>query len=262
MIKINGSVVDFTYFPNGEIIINKYPLIQINYALVEWSYETDVELMQLYYLKNLFDEYNIKTSLTIRYMPYSRMDRESEDYGFTLKWVSKFINSLKFNDVEIIEPHSDVTMALIDNSISKSVTKKYVNEIINKTENAKLFFPDAGAQKRYGGMFNIESLVGFKHRNFKSGQIVDLQVLGNVAKGDTIIIVDDLCSGGRTFLESAKKLKELGANRVVLFVTHCENTIYQGDLLKTDYVDHIYTTDSIFRAYNEQKTDKITVFKL
>lgn len=262
MIKVNGIEVKFTSFPNGETIVKKYPLIQLGYANVSWSYESDSDFMALHYIKNLLNEYDIDASLEIKYMPYSRMDRESDDYGFTLKWVSKFINSLNFKEVEILEPHSDVTLALIDSSYAESVTTKYVNSLLDYNKDAKLFFPDAGAQKRYGGMFNIESLVGFKHRDFKSGHIVDLQVLGNISEGDTIIIVDDLCSGGRTFLESAKKLKELGASRVVLFVTHCENTIYSGDLLKTDYVDHIYTTDSIFKSYNEQRTDKITVFKL
>ena len=268
MIKINGKEINFTHFPNGETVVKKSYILQVGLARIEWSYNSDSEFMELYYIKKLLDEQNIRSELTIYYMPYSRMDRASIDYGFTLKWVCDFINSLNFKRVEVLEPHSDVTMALLNNSTASSITETFVTNIINEIENPngdlsiKLFFPDAGAQKRYGGMFNIESLVGFKHRDFKSGQIVDLQVLGNITKGDTIIIVDDLCSGGRTFLESAKKLKELGASRVVLFVTHCENTIYSGYLLKTDYVDHIYTTDSIFRSYNEQRTDKITVFKL
>lgn len=262
MIEVNGNKIEFTHFPNGETVVKKYPMLHFGYANVVWSYESDSDFMTLYYIKNLLDEYDIGASLEIRYMPYSRMDRESDDYGFTLKWVSKFINSLKFKDVEILEPHSDVTLALIDNSYVNSVTSKYVKSLLDYNKDSKLFFPDAGAQKRYGGMFKVESLVGFKHRDFKSGEIVDFKVLGNVAQGDTIIIVDDLCSGGRTFLESAKKLKELGASKVLLFVTHCENTIYNGDLLETDYIDHVYTTDSIFQSYNEQKTDKITVFKL
>lgn len=262
MIKINGREFKVNKFPNGETIIDKNLITQFSFVRIWWSYESDSDFMMLYYIKSLLDEHKIDSSLTILYMPYSRMDRVSDEYGFTLKWVSNFINSLNFRDVEILEPHSDVTLALVNNSYSESVTAKYVNLILNENLNAKLFFPDAGAQKRYGGMFEIESLVGFKHRDFKSGNIVDLQVLGLVNEGDTIIIVDDLCSGGRTFLESAKKLKLLGANKVLLFITHCENTIYNGDLLKTDYVDHIYTTNSIFKSYNEQKTEKITVFKL
>jgi ribose-phosphate pyrophosphokinase len=268
MIKLNYKELNFIHFPNGELSVSKKILENLGSVVdIIWNYESDVEFMILYYLKNLLDENNIKSYLHIRYMPYSRMDRDNVDYGFTLKWVSKFINSLNFAQVIILEPHSDVTMALVNNSATTSVTDIYVNKIISDTSfledvKIKLFFPDAGAQKRYGGMFDIESLVGFKHRDFKTGRITSLQVLGSVEQGDTIIIVDDLCSGGRTFLESAKKLKELGASKVLLFVTHCENTIYSGDLLKTDFVDHIYTTDSIFKSYNEQKTDKITVFKL
>jgi len=269
MIRLNYKEVNFTSFPNGELSISKKVLDNLgNNVDIIWKYESDSEFMTLFYLKNLFDENDIKSYLHIEYMPYSRMDRYNDDYGFTLKWASNFINALRFSWVGILEPHSDVTLALINNSHARSVTDIYVDKIISDitfledNRNVKLFFPDAGAQKRYGSMFKIESLVGFKHRDFKTGEIIDLKVLEDVTEGDTIIIVDDLCSGGRTFLESAKKLKSMGANKVLLFITHCENTIYSGDLLKTDFVDHIYTTDSIFKSYNEQKTDKITVFKL
>lgn len=273
MLKLNGINVDFKRFPNGETIINKSYLdcIQSSQSsqryTITMQYESDKDLMDLYYLKKMIDAKilpsdGITSILDIQYMPYSRMDRPSKDYGFTLKWISEFINSLQFDIVAVLEPHSDVTLALLNNSEQKSVTQRFVYAIRKEYPTAILFFPDAGAQKRYGGMFDIPSLVGFKHRDFKSGDITELQVLGTVTEGDTIIIVDDLCSGGRTFLESAKKLKELGAGKVLLFVTHCENTIFKGDLLKTGWVDHIYTTDSIFKAYNEQLTDKITVFKL
>jgi ribose-phosphate pyrophosphokinase len=38
--------------------------------------------------------------------------------------------------------------------------------------------------------------------------------------GKTVLIIDDICDGGKTFLELGKKLKELGAKSVLLHVTH------------------------------------------
>ena len=65
-----------------------------------------------------------------------------------------------------------------------------------------------------------------------------------------ILIVDDICSAGGTFKFSAIKLKELGASDVSLYVSHCEDNIQNGDLLKTDLVSKIYTTDSILHIKN------------
>ena len=72
-----------------------------------------------------------------------------------------------------------------------------------------------------------------------------------------VLIVDDICSAGGTFKFSAMKLKELGAKDVALYVSHCEDNIQNGDLLKTDLISKIYTTDSILHI----KHDKIEIIK-
>lgn len=266
MIKLNGRKIELKRFPNGERVFDKNVLV-CGHCTLEWYYEDDSEIFDLMVIKNEIDEKsNSVVSLDIKYMPYSRMDRENENYVFTLKYLSRFINSLNFDTVSILEPHSDVTCALLNRSVSESYTYKFVTKImmdsVKSITDFVLYFPDAGAQKRYSGMFKVPNLVGFKERDFKTGEITSLQVVGEIDTSKTVIIVDDLCSKGGTFIQSASKLKELGYQDIYLYVTHCENTIYDGDIFKTDYIKHVYTTDSIFKSYNEQKTDKITVFKI
>jgi ribose-phosphate pyrophosphokinase len=101
---------------------------------------------------------------------------------------------------------------------------------------------------------------GIKNRDWQTGEIKSLTVADNGIdlKDRTVLIVDDICSRGGTFIHSAKKLKELGAAKIYLYVTHCENTVLEGDLLKDDLVEHIFTTDSIFRKSHE----KIEVFQI
>jgi ribose-phosphate pyrophosphokinase len=77
-------------------------------------------------------------------------------------------------------------------------------------------------------------------------------------KGSKILIIDDICSRGGTFYFSAKKLKELGAKEVYLYVTHCENTIFEGEIFTSGLIEKVYTTNSILRKTNE----KIEVFEL
>ena len=57
---------------------------------------------------------------------------------------------------------------------------------------------------------------------------------------------DDICAYGGTMYHSAKKLKEMGAGDVYMYVTHCENSILEGDLINSGLVKKIFTTDSIF----------------
>lgn len=270
MIKLNGTIVEFGKFPNGEIFLKKEIKQSSSYYVITWNYESNSDFIELFLLKSYLDESVSRddTHLVINYMPFSRMDRDNYTYIFTLKYISNFINSMNFKTISVLESHSDVTPALLNNCYSISRTKENVIKIIHNIlkdsmDDFHVYYPDAGAQKRYESMFPMaKSIVGFKQRDFESGNIKSLDIIGDFTNPNKVIIIDDLCSKGGTFMLSASKLKELGFKEIYLYITHCENTIYDGDILKTDLIDHVYTTDSIFTAYNEQKTDKITVFKL
>ena len=99
-------------------------------------------------------------------------------------------------------------------------------------------------------------------RDRATGQIKGIDVGGDVDNiaGKNILIVDDICSKGGTFYFSAKKLKELGAKNIYLHITHCENTIFEGDILNCGLIKKIYTTNSIFTKEHEMIKD-ITLMK-
>jgi ribose-phosphate pyrophosphokinase len=59
-------------------------------------------------------------------------------------------------------------------------------------------------------------------------------------------------SRGGTFFHSAKKLKEMGAAEIYLYITHCENTILEGEVLTSGLVEKVYTTKSIFTKKHEK----------
>ena len=79
-----------------------------------------------------------------------------------------------------------------------------------------------------------------------------------VVNGKDVLIIDDICSRGGTFYHSAKALKEAGAKNIYLYVTHCENTILEGELLTSGLIEKVYTTNSIFTKEHEM----IEVFEL
>ena len=78
-----------------------------------------------------------------------------------------------------------------------------------------------------------------------------------MATKQKILIVDDISSRGGTFYHSAKKLKELGAKEIYLYVSHCENTILEGEVLSSGLIDRVFTTNSIFTKEHE----KVEVFE-
>jgi ribose-phosphate pyrophosphokinase len=124
-----------------------------------------------------------------------------------------------------------------------------------------IFFPDAGAHKRYSKMFS-SNVFGIKDREFETGKILSYEVSGEIKDGSTVFIVDDLCSKGGTFILAANKLKELGAKRVILITAHCENTIKEGEVLKVGSpIDWMVTTDSILTVWHELNSGHLSLFK-
>ena len=135
---------------------------------------------------------------------------------------------------------------------------KKVIDRIGGEEELTMFYPDEGACKRYSGMFNMPYAFGIKNRDWKTGDIKGLDVSGmtDSISGKKILIVDDISSKGGTFYYSAKKLKELGAKEIYLYISHCENTILEGDVLTSGLIERVFTTNSIFT----KKDERIEVF--
>jgi ribose-phosphate pyrophosphokinase len=102
---------------------------------------------------------------------------------------------------------------------------------------------------------------GIKNRDWKTGEILGMTIMGADVSGKNVLIVDDICSKGFTFYYAGQQLKEHGANDIRLYITHCEDNIQNGEILKTDVISKIYTTDSICHIENE-KIDFIRTFRL
>ena len=255
MIKLNGNLVELGSFPDGTMLM-KQDIPKEEKLKIDWFYENDRETLALMYLANHLKAHGCENiELFMPYIPNARQDRVKTDEDvFTLKYFAKLINGLGFKKVTVLDPHSSVSEALIEN-INILKPQKYIEGVIEKIKNEcgsepTMFYPDEGAGKRYSGMIPLPYAFGIKKRDWKSGQIMGLDVAGSIdlIDGKNILIVDDICSKGGTFYFSAEKLKELGAKNIYLYVTHCENSILEGKLIESGLIEKIYCTDSIFTS--------------
>jgi ribose-phosphate pyrophosphokinase len=140
------------------------------------------------------------------------------------------INNLKCDRVTIVDPHSEVTPALLDNChvvtqaeiLQTSLLAKRIRE-----ENWALIAPDAGAEKKIHEVaksissddFTPDIYCACKLRDTKTGRITATTFHGDVERRK-VLIVDDICDGGRTFIELAKVLQDKGSKEIYLYVTH------------------------------------------
>ena len=254
MIKVNDTEIKVGHFPDGTQSI-EFSEDQPYYSTneVEWFYDSDEEVFTLMCVVDMVRRIskNPRIKLWIPYLPNARMDRiKKPEQNFSLKVFANFINSLNFDRVMTYNVHSNVSEALINNIFNMSPNSD-VGAVISKYKPDVIYFPDEGACKRYADLaciknYGLPVIFGIKKRDFATGKILGLDVVSDIdLTGKKVLIVDDICSAGGTFKFSAMKLKELGASDVALYISHCEDNIQNGDLLKTDLVSKIYTTDSI-----------------
>ena len=268
MIKLDGNIIHQEHFPDNSLKIE--PISDKSFDLsfmgmmsspkkITWHYESDAELFTVICLRKHFA--NKEMILEMPYCPHARMDRiKNSNEFFTLKHFTDIINDLNFSEVRIHDPHSHVCTALINNVkviLPCDCIQKALHSI--PSTNLVAFYPDEGAMKRGTDYVTGAYAFGIKKRDWNTGKILGLELMNKEVVNDRdILIIDDICSRGGTFYHSAKALKEAGARNIYLYVTHCENTILEGDLLTSGLIEKIYTTNSIFTG----KHEKIEVFEL
>ncbi|MGV3605339.1 MAG: ribose-phosphate diphosphokinase [Planctomycetaceae bacterium] len=186
--------------------------------------------------------------LYLPYIPYARQDRiTSPGTAFSLRVAARLINDLSFKQVHVYEPHSDVASALLKNCIihtQDAEVKQFVRDLqsVHQRENILVLAPDAGASKRVERLGFPEMGQALKHRDPATGHVEVAFVSENVTNRN-VLIVDDICDGGATFIQLAKKLYERRAKSVSLFVAH--GIFSRGiEVLSDAGICHIGTTTS------------------
>lgn len=215
-------------FPAGECGVKlQFPDINCNpeKLTISWLWESNDEMMALAQIVDaIANKYGDKIYkvLEIPYFPYSRQDRRcSAGEGHALKMFAKFINSFNFDKVITKDAHSYVLEAVVENiyNIEHHVCSGGISNNYDI-----LIAPDAGASKKIYKMLNNgqQVIVANKTRDI-DGKIIGMDVdVSLVDKGGKILVADDLCDNGGTFIALGEILREkLGAsNKIDLYVTH------------------------------------------
>ena len=217
---------------------------------------------------------NITTKPIHLYVPYFLGSRSDRKFGlggvnYLKEVICPIINSLDFATVEVLDPHSDVLEACLNNFVklpTNYLVKQALTQIDNKDgaqNRVCLVSPDAGAYKKIFDVaqkFNIDNIItASKVRDLKTGAILRTEIpILNQHKDLKYIIIDDICDGGRTFTELAKVMKESRPTaKIYLVVTHGIFSAGFDELSK--YFEQIYTTNS-YKDIDNELVKQINIF--
>lgn len=210
------------------------------------------------------------------YVPYflgSRSDRKFQDGGinYLKQVICPIINSQNFASVTVMDPHSDVLEACLNN-FNKVNNFDLVDDALsyliadNEEDKVVLVSPDAGAYKKVYDVakkFEIEKIItATKVRDMVTGNILRTEIPVLDQHKDLIyVIVDDICDGGRTFVELAKVIKEgRPTAKVYLVVTH--GIFSAGFKVLNQYIDGTFCTNSYKDVADNEYEEKTNVKQL
>lgn len=194
---------------------------------------------------------NTPVTLHMPFVPYARQDRvvlPGEPLSAAV--FCKLINAQGYSTVWIDDPHSDVTPALLER-VRITPASSHISELLLSDEflqHCLLVAPDAGARKRVEVVHRDCGLKGpvvyaSKTRDPATGKLSGFSVEGAIPPGRPLLVVDDICDGGGTFIGLIQELRKHTDSPIYLFVTHGLFTKGRQVLLNAGYADVFYAFD-------------------
>lgn len=263
----HGAVIVST-FPGGEACVFFSDEFQAAVEAVDIDRLTVIikpqlknshDVMILARVNDILREMNFVVEVIIMYLPYGRDDRQFYEgkgkASFGLETFAKLLNAMEFSVVHLIDPHSKVAASRINNVITHDAVSTLVtsyNLLENICKDAQRFVivaPDTGAlhrandfasqlSKQYSLMshITIETVFCKKTRDGSDVSITLASPMSDIVPdfgNATVVVIDDICDGGATFVELAKVIYDhtphFAIKSLHLVVT---STIQESALLK------------------------------
>lgn len=238
------EVIDYKSFTfsAGEIQVRLPDISVYDSLIIESRFPTSqdlVEILLLYSAINEFLSFEGSVTLFLPYLPYSRQDRVCyAGEAFSLHALAKLIATQSRDKDKIVtwDVHSDVSEKVFKqlglnlvNISTEDLLERFLKKGVCFDPETIVVAPDKGAKLRASLAARAigcqEVCYAEKERNPDDGSITSIkfnpQVKGpSPFEGKHVLIADDICDGGRTFIELAKEIRKGYPASITLYVTH------------------------------------------
>lgn len=251
--------LDLKFYPGGEPIIKHDENFQGIENILLRPRSLNSFMACIFWIEALQMRQGSGINLILPYVPGSRQDRlnDSGDYLFTAKSIANILNRVYLKSLTIVDNHSDVFPALMNCKVNNI----HIDHIIQSYSNnwKAVLAPDAGARKRaeaFAKFFKLPVYQGWKTRDIETGAIKGFGAEEFTIEPGKVVIVDDICDGGGTFMGLVDVLdqRNIAAD---LFVSH--GIFSQGTSKLLDRFEHIFCTDSILTDHTGINVTDISI---
>lgn len=233
MLLLNNKPVKYFTFPGGEIQVNVGDL-ETERAILTWKPSKSDDVLLLLLTVNALQHQGCRDIiLDVIYFPYARQDRVCyPGEAYSLEVIVKLLDDMNIAAIRFWDLHnSDLTLNMFKNTC---VHETEIHDIFSFYKflegfdlyNLILCAPDHGARTKIDKIvkeFELSNAIHFeKDRCAETGRIhgIIANKYNRNFDGYNILVIDDICDGGTTFIEIAKELKKNTSENLYLYVTH------------------------------------------
>lgn len=263
--------VEIGVFPNGEKRINIQKDVHgQNIVLVQsFSAPTDEYIMEFLLLADALERMGARhINAVIPWMGYSLQDKVFRNgEPLSAKVVADLVSQSYIKRVLLLDLHNMSIPGFYSVPTRQLSALELFADHIEKTfEHDKLVIasPDFGGLKRareFAKNLDVDLVNIDKQRDLRTGQVTATSVHGDV-KDKIVILFDDSVVSGGTVIETAKLLKEQGANSVHFLATHGLFVNDSQNNIQQSTVDSVLVTNSIQHASLVPKITELSVASL
>ncbi len=205
----SGNVIpwDYNLFPDGQVQLKILRSLISNNE----SYSVKVSLPNTLIL-DLFDQFMADFDVphvTVNYLYGARSDKDTAGDYYVSKIPHRILNRLLDHNsgvnVDILAPHCDDIIG----KQSFLQTNFDLPDCVDLSDYDLVVFPDESAYRRYSSQIGGSSfLICQKERDQETGKIISHNIPALPDHVKKVIVIDDLCDGGFTFISLARSLPD------------------------------------------------------
>jgi ribose-phosphate pyrophosphokinase len=197
------------------------------------------------------------------YFGYSRQDRRprAQRVAITAKLVANMIASAGVDRLVTVDLHADQIQGFFD----IPVDNVYASPVLlgdvwkQKYQDMVVVSPDVGGVVRARALakrLDDADLAIIDKRRPRANESEVMNIIGEVA-GKTCVLIDDLVDTAGTLCHAAKALKDVGATRVIAYITHAVLSGPAIERINKSQLDELVVTDTIPLRDNAKECKKI-----
>lgn len=184
--------------------------------------------------------------LIVPYLAYSRQDRVTkEGEAISVRAVMRALG-VYYDELYVVDLHNPETLRFFPGkAVNVSPARAIADYFRDKLGDGIVLAPDKGALGRARA---VAEKLGLEYSHFEKRRMspteVEMRPVEIEVEGKNVLIVDDIISTGGTMVKAASILKEMGAGRIFVGVTH--GVFSEGAIERvSSAVDELAVTNTI-----------------